>query len=139
MWIASQLHNWRLLALSFLHIYTSGYFSWVISIAVMLVGNVFFLKTCITAIERIGSVFPPKLSGKTFHRGSAYPLFPPLATVLLWYTAWWVLMSDGRCRGLVGLVCGPPLHVLRRTRSFAMSVCVFIVFSSYSGLVLLKS
>src|SRR6185312_16666724 len=70
------------------------------------------METCQTAIERIGSVFPPKLSGKTFHRGSADPLFPPLATVLLWYTAWWVLMSDGQCRGLVGqfaLVCGPPL------------------------------
>ena len=43
--------------------------------------------------------------------GSAGPTSPLLATVLLWCTAWWVLMSDGRCRGLVGrfaLVCGPP-------------------------------
>ena len=51
-------------------------------------------------------------------------------------------MSDGLCRGLVGrfgLVCGPPLLMLRRTRSSVTSVYVFVVFSSYSGLVLLKS
>ena len=50
--------------------------------------------------------------------GSDSPTSPPLATVLLWYTAWWVLMSDGRCQGLVGrfgLSGGPLLHVLRRT------------------------
>ena len=46
------------------------------------------METCQTAIERIGSVFPPKLSGKTFHKGLADPFFPPLATVLLWYTDW---------------------------------------------------
>ena len=66
----------------------------------------------------------------------------PFATDLLWYTAWWVLMSDGRCRGLVsrfGLVCGPPLLMLHKTRLFVTSVCVFVVFSSYSGLVLMKS
>ena len=100
------------------------------------------METCQTAIERIGSVFPPKFSGKTFHKGSADPFFLPLATVLLWYAAWWILMSDGRCRGLVGrfgLVCGPPLLMLCRTRSSVTSVCVFVMFLSYSGLVLLKS
>jgi len=74
--------------------------------------------------------------------GSAGPTLPPLATAFLWYTAWWVLMSDGRCWGLVGrfgLVCGPPLLMLRRMPSFVSSVCVFVMFSSYSGLVLLKS
>ena len=68
------------------------------------------METCQTTIERIGSVFPPKLSGKTFHRGSADPPLAPLVTDLCWFTALWVLMSDGRCRGLVGrfgLVCEP--------------------------------
>ena len=52
--------------------------------------------------------------------GSAGPTLPSLATAFLWYTAWWVLMSDGWYQGLVGrfgLVCGPPLLMLRRTRS----------------------
>ena len=51
-------------------------------------------------------------------------------------------MSDGRCWGLVGrfgLVYGPPLLMLRRTRSSVSSVCVFVVFLSYSGLVYLQS
>ena len=50
--------------------------------------------------------------------GSAGLTLPPLATVLLWETAWWALMSDGQCRGLVGqfgLSGGPLLLVLRRT------------------------
>ena len=92
------------------------------------------IETCQTAIGRIRSVFPPKLSGKTFHVGLADPLLPPLATVLLWYTAWWVLMSDGRCRGLVGrfgLICGPPFLMLRRTRSSATlsaySLCFLLI------------
>ena len=57
--------------------------------------------------------------------GLAGPTLPPLATVLLWYTSWWVLMSDGRCRGLVGrfgLSGGPLLLVLRRMRSSVVSV-----------------
>ena len=65
--------------------------------------------------------------------GSAGPTLPPLTTVLLWYSACWVLMSDGRCRGLVGqfgLVCGPPLLVLRKMRSSVTS-------SAYSSCFLL--
>ena len=49
--------------------------------------------------------------------GVGRPPLAPIPTDLLWYTAWWVLMSDGRCRGLVGrfgLVCGPPLLMLCR-------------------------
>ena len=34
--------------------------------------------------------------------GSAGPTSPPLATVLLWYTAWWALVLVRRCRGFVG-------------------------------------
>ena len=74
--------------------------------------------------------------------GSAGPTSPPLATVLLWYTAWWALVLIRQCWGpvgLFGLSGGPLLHVLHRTRSSATFVCVFFVFSSYSGLVLLKT
>ena len=74
--------------------------------------------------------------------GVGRPPLAPLATDLCWFTALWVLMLDGRCRGLVGqfgLVCGPPLLMLRRTRLSVTSVCVFIVFSSYFRLVFLKS
>ena len=63
----------------------------------------------------------------------AGPPLPPLSTAFLWYTAWWVLMLDGQCRGLVGqfgLSGGPLLHVLRRTRSSATS-------SAYSSCFLL--
>ena len=93
-------------------------------------GPLYSLERSVPAISLYGNVanrlledqinLPAKmhLDGKQgwFGRttGSAGPTSPPLATVLLWYTAWWVLMSDGRCRGLVGrfgLVCGPPLHV----------------------------
>ena len=65
---------------------------------------------------------------------------PPLATIstdLCWFTALWVLMSDGRCRGLVGrfgLVCGPPLLMLRRTRSSATPVCVFVLPTGLTAL-----
>ena len=97
-------------------------------------GPLYSLKRSVPAISLCGNIFnrlledqinlPAKmhLDGKQsrFGRttGSAGTTLPPLATVLLWYIAWWVLMSDGRCRGLVcrfGLVCGPPLYVLRRT------------------------
>ena len=74
--------------------------------------------------------------------GVGRPPLVPNPTDLSWFTALWVLMSDGRCRGLVGrfaLVCEPPLLMLRTTRSSVTSVYVFVVFSSYSGLVLLKS
>ena len=67
-------------------------------------------------------MFPPKFSGRGLQVGSADPPVPPLATAFVWVAAWWVLMSDGRCQGLVGrfgLVCGPLLHVLHRTRSSA--------------------
>ena len=75
--------------------------------------------------------------GRTY--GSAGPTLPPLATVFPWYTAWWVLMSDGRCRGLVdqfGLLGGPLLHVLRKTRSSATSSmyssCFLLITDLYS-------
>ena len=70
--------------------------------------------------------------------GSAGPTSPPLATVFLWVTAWWVLMSDGQCRGLVGrfgLSGGPLLLVLRRTRSSvnssAYSSCFLLIPDLY--------
>ena len=61
------------------------------------------------------------------------PTLVPLATAFLWVTAWWVLVSGCRCRGLVdgfGLSSGPLLVVLRRTRSSATS-------SSYASCFLL--
>ena len=53
---------------------------------------------------------------------------PPLATVLLWYTAWWVLMSDGRCRGLVGRfgLSGGPFFV---NETQVPIFCAFLVRS----------
>ena len=50
-------------------------------------------------------------------------------------------MSDGRCQGLVGqfgLVCGPSFVCVMPDAIVCDFVCVFVVFSSYSGLVLLK-
>ena len=45
------------------------------------------------------------LSGFGRTPGSADTTLPPLATVFLWYTAWWALMLVRRCRAsLVGLV-----------------------------------
>ena len=73
------------------------------------------------------------LSGFGQTLGSSDPTLPPLATVFLWYTAWWVLMLVRRCWGFVcrfGHVCGPLLHVLHRTRSFA-------TLSAYSSCFLL--
>ena len=69
------------------------------------------MGTCQTDIRRIRSAFPPNFTGKHLHVGSADSLWPPLATAFIWVSAWWVLMSNGRCQGLVGwfgLVCGPP-------------------------------
>ena len=63
--------------------------------------------------------------------GSAGPTLPPLATAFLWYTAWWVLMSDGRCQGFVGRFClsgGPLLDMLRRMRSSVVSSMYFLYF-----------
>ena len=100
------------------------------------------METSSTAFRRIRSSFPPKLSLFGLQVGSADPPLPPLASVLLWYTAWWVLMSDGWCRGLVGRfgqVCGPPFACVTQYTIVCDFVCVFVVFSSYSGLVLLKS
>ena len=78
--------------------------------------------------------------GRTY--GPTGPTLAPLATAFLRVTAWWALMLIRQCRGPVGrfgLSGGPVLHVLCRTRSSATFVCVFFVFSSYSGLVLLKT
>ena len=80
----------------------------------------------------------------TFGRtcGLAGSTLAPVATVFLWYTAWWVLMSDGQCRGLVGrfgLVCGPPFVCVTPDAIVCDFVCVFAVFSFYFGLVLLKT
>ena len=82
----------------------------------------------------------PGRFGRTM--GSAGPTLAPLATVFLRVSAWWVLMLVRRCRvpvGRFGQSGGPLLHVLRRTRSSVTFVCVFFVFSCYSGLVLLKT
>src|SRR6185503_5678965 len=100
------------------------------------------METCLTDLRRIRTSFPPKPSLRGCQVGSADPPLAPFPTDLRWFTALWVLMSDGRCRDLVdrfGLVCGPPLLMLHRTRSSATSVCVFIVFSSYYRLLFLKS
>ena len=100
------------------------------------------METCQTAIGRIGSNFPPKISVRHWHGGSADPLLPPLATALLWYTTWWVLMSDGRCRGLVGrfgLVCGPSLLVWRSVGYSVQLCCIFCLFLLYSGYGCLQS
>ena len=73
------------------------------------------------------------LSGFGRTPGSADPTLPPLATVFLWYTAWWALKLVRWCRGFVGrfgLVCGPLLHVLRRMRSS-------VTLSAYSSCFLL--
>ena len=63
--------------------------------------------------------------------GSAGPTLAALATAFFWYTAWLVLMSDGRCQGFVGrfgLVYGPPLHVLRRTDLLRLCLRIRRVF-----------
>ena len=63
--------------------------------------------------------------------GSAGPTLSPLATASLWYTAWWVLMSDGRCRGFIGrfgLSGGPLLDMLHRTRSSVVSSAYSLCF-----------
>ena len=57
---------------------------------------------------------PAKTQPQWLPGGVGRPPLAPFATDLLWYTAWWVLMSDGRCRGLVGrfgLSGGPLLLV----------------------------
>ena len=80
------------------------------------------METLQTAFRRIRSIFPPKCTWTGLRGGSADPTLPPLATVFLWHTAWWVLKLVRRWQGFVGqfgLVCGPLLHVLRRTRSSA--------------------
>ena len=101
-----------------------------------------FMETCQTAFRRIRSAFPPKFTVSRFQVGSADPPVPPLATTFVWVAAWWVLMSDGQCRGWVGrfgLVCGPPFACVMQDAIVCDFVCIFVVFSSYSGLVLLKS
>src|SRR6185369_4276552 len=92
------------------------------------------METCQTAMRRRSSAFAPKFSRRGLQVGSADPPVPLLATAFVWVTAWWVLMSDGPCRGLVGrfgLVCGPPLHVLYRTQSsatlFAYLSCFLLI------------
>ena len=54
--------------------------------------------------------------------GSAGPTLPPLATVLLWYTVRWASFA-----------------CVTQDAIFYDFVCVFFVFSFYSGLVLLKT
>ena len=79
---------------------------------------------------------PAKKKRERLTGGVGRSPLPPLATILLWYTAWWVLMSDGQCRGLVGwfgLVCGPSFVCVTPDAIVCDFVCVFVVFSSYSG------
>jgi hypothetical protein len=45
------------------------------------------METLITAIRRIRSSFPPKLSVTGFQVGSADPPVPPLATAFVWVAA----------------------------------------------------
>ena len=90
-----------------------------------------YMETQRTAFRRISTAFPPKCTWTGFKGvrpnpwfdrtpSSAGPTLLPLATVLLWYTAWWALMLIRQCRGPVGrfgLSGGPLLYLLRRTRS----------------------
>ena len=95
------------------------------------------MGTLTTAFWRIRSAFPPKFSRRGLPVRSAEPPVPPLATALLWYTAWWFLMLDDRSWGLVcrfGLVCGPPLHVWRRTWSSATLSVYSSCFLLISGM-----
>ena len=89
------------------------------------------METFITTFRRIRVIFPPKYTWNGVFPGSAGPTLAALATAFLWYTAWWVLMSDGRCWGSFACVTQDAI--------FCDFVYVFFVFSSYSGLVLLKS
>ena len=69
--------------------------------------------------------------------GSADPPLAPLATAFLRVSTWWAMMLLCRCWGFVGrfgLVCGPLLHVLHRTRSSATLSAYSSCFFSYSGL-----
>jgi len=80
------------------------------------------METSSTAFRRTRTAFPPKGTWTGARVGSADPPLPPLATVLLWYTAWWALVLICWCRGLIGrfgLSGGPLLHVLSRMRSSA--------------------
>ena len=67
--------------------------------------------------------------GQTY--GLAGPTVPPLATAFLWVTAWWVLVSGSRCRGLVGrfgLSSGSFFIVLHRMRSSVGSPAYSLCF-----------
>ena len=72
-----------------------------------------YMETQRTAFRRISTAFPPKCTWTGFKGvrpnpwfgrtpSSAGPTLLPLATVLLWYTAWWALVLVCRCRGFVG-------------------------------------
>ena len=75
---------------------------------------------------------PAKTQPERLTCGVSRPPLAPFATDLLWYTAWWVLMSDGRCRGMVGrfaLVCGPPLLMFTQdTIVYDFYLCIHHVF-----------
>ena len=69
--------------------------------------------------------------------GLAGPTLAPLATTFLRVSAWWALMSVRRCWGWSGLWAS--FACVTQDAIFCHFVCVFFVFSSYSGLVLLKT
>ena len=76
-------------------------------------------------------MFPLKISWRSLQVGSADHPWPPPATAFVWVAAWWVLMSDGRCRGLVGrfgLSGGPLLLVLRRRDILRLRLRILRVF-----------
>ena len=58
------------------------------------------MGTWTTVFWRIRTTFPPKFRVRSFHVGSADPLWPPLATTFVWVSSWWVLMSDWSVPGL---------------------------------------
>ena len=83
-------------------------------------------------------MFPPKLRARPCQVGSADPPVPPLATAFLRYTAWWVLMSDGRCRGFVRQFSLSKIaHFVGETRDrifrvfFSMFTSVFLIFHQW--------
>ena len=74
--------------------------------------------------------------------GSAGPTSSPQAIDFAWVTARWVLFSDMSVPGFVWSVCSDmwaSFGYVTQDAIFCDFVCIFFVFSSYSGLVLLKT
>ena len=87
------------------------------------------------------ATFLPKLRGPGTSPGSADPPLPPLPTVFCRVAVRWVLFSDMSVPGFVWSVCSDmwaSFGCVTQDAIFCDFICVFIVFSSYSGFMLLK-